>query len=261
LLFWHFWWLFLPLSTGFTQAIKYKKNQLIQHTLDTNHAYAHKLALAAENFIQSAHTQLGYAADVVAQNFNDEALLLAEVERLYEQTASFNSVTVVDAQGIILATAPSTLEVVGAQLTEGGGPEALRVQTPWVSRPFLSVAGNLIVLISAPVFAETGEYLGYVGGAIYLEEPSILHSLLDRHFHIDGSYIYVVDNHKQIIFHPEPERIGAYILDNQAINSVVENESGSKEVVNSKGIDMLAGYAPVAATQWGWWRSAPLRQR
>ena len=36
-----------------------------------------------------------------------------------------------------------------------------------------------------------------------------------------------------------------------AINTVVEGECGGKAIVNSQGVDMLAGYAPVSLTGWG----------
>lgn len=242
---------FITLINGLYASYQVQKRQLIEHTLGTNHAYAQKLAQATDNFIAGTYEQLAYSATMIADHFTDVEFLMAEAERLYKQTNSFNSVTVVDAQGVVLAAAPNTLDIVGSQLTEGGGPEALSQREPMVSRPYLSLANNFLVLISYPIFNRSEEYLGYVGGTIYLKKPSIFNDLLGRHFHRDGSYIYVVDSNKQIIYHPESERVGEYILNNAVINSVVERHSGFIEVINSKGIDMLAGFSPIQRAHWG----------
>lgn len=241
----------ITLVNGFYASYKVQRSQLIKNTLDTNHAYAQKLASATDNFIDAAHEQLAFSAKIIAGNLKDKLLLMREAERLYVQTKSFNSVTVVNSDGVVLAAAPNTLDIVGSKLLVGGGIESLQVQKPLVSTPYLSEAGNYLILISNPIFAPSGKYLGYVGGSIYLKKTSILNELLGRHFHHDGSYIYVVDRHKQIIYHPEPERVGAYVLDNAAINSVTENMSGSTRTINSKGIDMLAGFAPITSANWG----------
>ena len=113
------------------------------------------------------------------------------------------------------------------------------------------MAGHLLIIISYPMFNEAGQYLGYVGGTVYLKERNILNDLLGRHFHQDGSYIYVVDGNKKIIYHPDPKRVGDYILDNTAINNVTSRMSGSTYVENSLNIEMLAGYAPTTKANWG----------
>ena len=242
---------FITLANGFYANYQVQRSQLIKHSLETNHAYAQKLAAATDNFIHAAHQQLEFSASILEKNFNDTPLLMNEAKRLHLQTASFNSVAIVNHQGIALATSPNTLGIVGDKLAVGGPQEALALKEPLVSAPYMSVAGNFLVLISHPLFDETGSYLGYVGGTVYLKERSILNDLLGRHFHEDGSYIYVVDKNKRIIYHPIANRIGNYINDNAAINKVINNISGSEEVVNSVGIQMLAGYAPIATTGWG----------
>ena len=43
----------------------------------------------------------------------------------------------------------------------------------------MSAAGNFIVFISHPLFDQSGDYLGYIGGSLYLKERNILNSLLE----------------------------------------------------------------------------------
>lgn len=242
---------FITLTNGFYANYRVQKSQLIKHSLDTNHSYAQKLAAATDNFIESALQQLAYTAKIVEKNLDNPSLLTAEAERLHQQTSSFNSVAIVNKEGIALAASPNTLGILGGKLVSAGVLETLAAKKPLVSTPYLSTVGNLLVLISYPLLDSSGNYLGYVGGTIYLKEKSILNDLLGKHFHKDGSYIYVVDKNKRIIYHPNPKQVGSYIENNEAINSVTKNISGSAQVTNSLGIEMLAGFSPITTTNWG----------
>lgn len=245
----------ITLNNGFYASYKVQRNQLIQQELEANHAYSKKLASAADNFIEAAHDQLAYSSKILANNFTDQSLLMSEVERLKLQTKSFGSVSVANADGVILAASSNTADVIGSR---SGSVESLHAKAPIVSTPYYAVDGNYVVLISSPIFDSSGTYLGYIGGSIYLEHPNILNDLLEQHFHQDGSYIFVVDGNRQIIYHPNPERIGSYVLDNQAINDVTKKISGSAQVTNSKGIEMLAGFTPIQSTNWGVIAQRPL---
>lgn len=238
----------ITLNNGFYASYKVQSNQLIQQELEANHAYSQKLASAADNFIEAAHDQLAYSSKMLANNFTDQSLLMSEVERLKLQTKSFGSVSVANADGVILAASSNVADAIGSR---SGSVESLHAKTPIVSTPYYAVDGNYVVLISSPIFDSSGTYLGYIGGSIYLEHPNILNDLLGQHFHQDGSYIFVVDGNRQIIYHPNPERIGSYVLDNQAINDVAKKISGSAQVTNSNGIKMLAGFTPIQSTKWG----------
>lgn len=242
---------FITLTNGFYANYQVQKSQLIKHSLDTNHSYAQKLAAATDNFIASAHQQLAFAARIIEKNLDNQALIMREAERIHLQTASFNSVAIVNNQGVALATSPNTLGIIGGKILSIGAQEALKAQKPMISMPYVSTANNFLILISSPLFSKEGKYLGYVGGTIYLKENSILNDLLGRHFHQDGSYIYVVDKNKRIIYHPVAKRIGDYINNNEVISKVTNNISGSEEVINSNNIKMLAGYAPITTTGWG----------
>ena len=242
---------FITLTNGFYANYRVQKSQLIKHSLDTNHSYAQKLAAATDNFIAAAHQQLAFAARIIEKNLDNQALIMREAERIHLQTPSFNSVVIVNNQGVALATSPNTLGIIGGKILSIGAQEALKAQKPMISTPYLSTADNFLILISSPLFSKEGEYLGYVGGTIYLKENSILNDLLGRHFHQDGSYIYVVDKNKRIIYHPVAKRIGDYINNNEVISKVTNNISGSEEVINSNNINMLAGYAPIITTGWG----------
>ncbi|BAN97382.1 diguanylate cyclase [Plautia stali symbiont] len=70
------------------------------------------------------------------------------MNRLREQTSSFNSVAIVDSNGVIKAISPESLMLKGMQLTSQSSREALAQRQPMVSRPTISATNNLLVFVS-----------------------------------------------------------------------------------------------------------------
>ena len=249
----------IVLATAFYASFRVQRQMLVDNALEGNHAYSAKLAESTAEFLDSAQQQLAHSAETLALRFDEEAVLLEESERLWLQTNSFNSVAISDALGMIRVTAPRQLGLTGRRNQSSGSQLALETRRPLISPPYLSAAGNLVVFISHPIFSPQGHYLGYVGGTIYLKQKNILNSLLGKHFYRDGSYIYVVDQTRRLLYHPEPERIGTMVGENSIIDHVLQGASGSGSVTNSRNIEMLAGYAPVPAAGWGIVAQRPLQ--
>ncbi|MEG0445985.1 MAG: sensor domain-containing diguanylate cyclase [Comamonas sp.] len=241
----------IPFANTFYAGYLVQRQQLIDNTLEGHYAYATKLARSTDDFLQSALQQLDYSAKLLGPHMGDENYLSQEATRLRLQTKSFNSVTVLDHTGYVLATSPDTLQIKGKTLKSANVLEALETKKPVISSPYLAITGNFIIFISQPVFAADGKFLGVVGGSIYLKQESMLDTLLGSHFYHDGSYVYVVDKSKQIIYHPDGKRVGERIQNNAAIEQIHEGESGQVPLVNSRGVEMLAGYAIVPSTGWG----------
>jgi len=238
-------------ANTFYSAYRVQRDILISNALEANRVYAAKLAESTANFVKAAQQQLAVSAALMRERRLSQAELESEADRLLRQTDSFNSVLIVDAHGIVRAASPARLKLNGRHLISEGAREVLKARAPHISQAYLSTAGNLVVNISQPILSRDGEYLGYVAGTVYLKEKSILHTLLGEHYYRDGSYLYVVDCHGRILYHPDAKRIGATISSNPAIRAVIGGEAGSKHVVNSEGIEMLTGYAPIPAAGWG----------
>lgn len=169
---------------------------------------------------------------------------------------AFNSTFVIDANGVLLAVSPAPLRhLVGSHVQSPGAQEALQERRPLVSTPYLSAADNLVVALSQPVFDSNGRYMGYVGGSLYLRERNILNSLLGEHFYKDGSYLYVVDRNRRLLYHPDSERVGTVVEGNALIDQLATLNNGTRQLTNSQGVEMLAGFATVPAPAGGWWRS------
>ncbi|WP_312830527.1 sensor domain-containing diguanylate cyclase [Pseudomonas rhodesiae] len=238
------------LANALYSAYKVQKQQLIDSTIEANRVYAAKLSVSIEQFLYAAQQQVSYSARILGAKGYDHELATLEAERLRRQTDSFNSVTMVSAGGYVIAVSPETIKIKGAKLKSPGAIEALRERRPLISKPYVSAAGNLVVIVSSPVFSESGRYLGYVGGTIYLRQKSILHDLIGVHFYRDESYIYIVDSDRVIIYHPDKDRIGT-VEGNAVVDKVVSGADGGTSVINSLGVEMLAGYASIKSVGWG----------
>jgi len=249
----------ITLLNGFYASYQVQRQQLISHALNSNLAYATKLAATTNDFLKATQQQLAYSARISQNNIQNISLLNKETERLQLQTDSFNYVVAVDSNGYVLAASTNIQQSINKKLTSIGAVEALKTQKPTISTPYISAENDLLIFISHPMFDPNGRYIGYIGGAIYLKKRSILNTILDTHYYEDGSYIYVVDKSKRIIYHPDKERVGTQINSNTVINRVLEGKIGTTEVINSKNIEMLAGYAPITQSQWGVVVQRPLK--
>lgn len=240
-------------GNSFYAIYQAQRQLLIANTLESNRVYATKLAASADSMIQSAQGQLAYSASLLAPLLQgyDARALDGEVNRLRLQTSTFNSVVIVNREATIVAVSPETLQVKGAKLSSPTALEAIKSQQPQITDPFVSLSGNYLISLSYPIFSADKRYLGYVAGTIYLQSTSILSSLLGQHYYQDGSYLYVVDREKTLIYHPDTKRVGHKIKSNPAVDEVLKGDDGSLDVINSGGTEMLTGFAPVASTGWG----------
>lgn len=248
----------IALGSSFYLTYQVQKEQLINYTLKSNYAYANKLASATNNFLESALQQLAYSAKIIEADLDNNVLLEKEVKRLHLQTNSFNSV-VINKNGITVATSPYLPNVLGVTSSSIGAQQALAKKQPLISYPYISPENNLVIFISSPFFDKNGKYMGYIGGTLYLKESNILSELLEQHYYSGGSYIYVVDANKKLIYHPDSKRIGEQVNNNSVITAVLSGSLGKELVKNSDNISMLAGYAPVEIANWGIVAQRPLK--
>lgn len=241
------------LGNSFYASYCVQRDMLIQQVLDKNATYAAQLAESADQFLQSSLQRLGYSASLMVPYLADQDWLQAEAKRLRLQMDSFNSVVIVDARGVVQAAFPESLGIVGVQLSSSGALQALREHHPLISNPYAAVTGRMVVFISQPILDAKGVYLGYVGGTLYLQDANILHSLLGEHYQKgNGSYLYVINQNRQLIYHADAHRVGEQVLGASAIiDALVQGKTGNLRAVNTQGVEMLAGYANIPSAHWG----------
>lgn len=244
----------LTMTASIFSGYHAEQQSLIDSTLETNRAYAEKMARTTDGFLSSTLQSLKLSGQYIASYMDSEYVddyLIPEANRVREQTNTFNSVTIVNKDGEILATSPQTLDLMGKELDSVGGKQALKKREAFISQPYVGLTNRLIIFISHPILDENGKYLGLVGGTIYLKEDNILQEVLGEHFYENGSYVYVVDQSGRIIYHQNHERVNDIVLENPVVKQIQLGKSGAMELVNTKGIEMLAGYATIPITNWG----------
>ena len=226
------------------------KENVVKDSLEMNRMYSAKLAQLTEEVFHGMQTHLQAVAAEVSDEVEDTDKLTEKLDGLLSSNENFNSLSVVDREGVVLATSPN-LDIVGQKLETEGPKEALSERKNLISTPYKAATGRLIVLISTPLWDEANRYLGYLSGTIYLQENNILHDILGKHFATDGSYVWVVDNKGTLIYHPDAERIGKSVASNEIALKTKRQESGAQKVTNSEGVDYLAGYTFIKSGKWG----------
>ncbi|MHC2144071.1 diguanylate cyclase [Pseudomonas sp. 210_17 TE3656] len=238
------------LANGLIVAYRIQRDALIHSAQVANSAYAAKMASSIGEFLTAAQSRLKYSADVLSTHWDDPVAPRAEAMRLQAQDADFNSIVIVDDQGKVLQVYPDTLQITGSTVRPDGLQFVLAQQRPLISAAYLSVTGNLVVAISQPIFNVSGQFIGAIGGSVYLRKQSVLHSVISNHFHQEGTLTLVVDGNRRLLYHPDQKRIGEEVADNGAVAAALQGNVGAVQVLTSSGAPMLTGYAPVPLAGW-----------
>lgn len=180
----------------------FQKSNIEDSLLESNLAYARKLADTTDRYLMTAQRELAYSASLI-NSFDNITQLKQEANRLRLQSGFFNSVVVVSADAIITAASPESLGLIGVKVESQTSEQAIKAKKAFISEPFISAAGNYVVLVSQPIFSKSGKYLGYLGGTIYLKKEGILSEILTMHFYDNKTDVSIVSSHGKIIFNKD----------------------------------------------------------
>ena len=227
------------------------KAQLIENSLSINEKYAAKVALSSDQYFRNMLQELKYSADSIGQNNANASLVQQEAHRLKYQSNNFNSVTVIDSTAHIRSLEPQTLKFdANTAYKTFGIIESLKLKKTYISAPYYSMANNLIVLMSQPIYSPDHKYLGMITGSLYLQKKNLISELLSTSYSYKNSYMYVIDNNRRIIFHPDAKRIGETVNTNTGMAFMAHEKSGHTQLINSKGVTNLAGFAHIPSVNW-----------
>ncbi|HYK72596.1 MAG TPA: cache domain-containing protein [Pseudoneobacillus sp.] len=228
------------------------KNTLEDNYLIENRYYAQKLATTTDALFINMFKSLTMETKKEIYLTSEPNAIQKELVQTLASTSFFNSIYYLDQTGHIIASAPE-MGLAGTKISRIGAKEALDRKVPLISKPYVGVTKNLILLVSVPVFDHNGVYKGFIGGTIYLHEENSLKKVLGQHpKHGNNSYVFVVDSEGNIIYHPEKSRINDNVIENKVVQKALKGQSGYEETVNTRGISMLAGYASTSSSsKWG----------
>ncbi|MGR0279525.1 sensor domain-containing diguanylate cyclase [Marinomonas dokdonensis] len=239
---------------GYSSTYQLQQNLLVNISKEANRVYAQKLARMTQSFITNRQEQLRIGAEFLSalaeQEGEDSKALQSRLKFILDMSNGFNSISLINVSGAITAVVPAELDLKGTHLSHSQH-DIFNDGKAHLIGPVVGPTGKLLIFISHPVRNSSNDRIADLVGTIYLQDNIFLNRLLSQHDYDDGSYVYVVSSQKELIYHPLKERIGEKITTNTVINNVIDGKKGAMEVVNSKGVSMVAGYAHVAEPDWG----------
>ena len=184
-----------------------------------------------------------------------------ELRRASPKLAVFDSgVVLLDNFGKVQAAEPERPEILGADWSDRDFFRELLV-TPGV---FFSDAtqdgpdGSRVVVISAPVLGENGEFQGALAGMFRLGEPRVssFYASIVRLRLGQGGNTYVVDGNGQILYDSGYGRVGEVMNAGSLPGAdahrggAFAGQGGAGRTRDAEGHDVVAAYAPVPGTRW-----------
>ncbi|WP_369991142.1 diguanylate cyclase [Pseudomonas xanthosomatis] len=231
-------------------AYRVQHDALVHISLQTNQAYANKVASSIDEFLRSAQSRLRYSAAQLGEHFDEAGLLQAQAKLLQAQDEDFNSIVIMGADGQVRVAYPDIAQVASHSHHSPQLQQALAAQRPTISPAYTSRGNNLVVLVAEPVFTRDGRFLGIVAGSVFLKKDSGLHTAIAAHYTQDGTFAFVADANRRLLYHPDATRIGAKASGSPTIEAALRGENGTLAAPNYIGIPMLAGFAPVTDAHW-----------
>lgn len=185
----------------------------------------------------------------------------AELRNASPRLAVFDSgVVLLDNFGKVQAAEPERPAILGADWSDRDFFRELLV-TPGV---YFSDAtqdgpdGSRVVVISAPVLGENGEFKGALAGMFRLGEPRVssFYASIVRLRLGQGGNTYVVDGNGLILYDSGYGRVGE-VMDAGSLpgsdahrGGAFAGQGGAGRTRDAEGHDVVAAYAPVPGTRW-----------
>jgi len=236
-----------------------EKQSLTNTYLSLNSSKAEKLSKSVNSLFKSMRISLQETSKFLEENpeLTDEEIQ-KQLELLRNNSRYFNSLSWVDETGLLRNIAPISIGLKGRYLT-GTTKDVVDAKKPMLTTPYLSPSGNMIVLMSEPLYDSKGNYRGIIAGSIYLQEQNVLNEILGNDI-IDenGSYYYVIGPNGKILFHPDTGRIGEVASGNPIIPKILQGNSGMQSITNTQGVPMFTSYNYISETGWGVVQQTPV---
>lgn len=244
----------MTLTIMFISSYTTQKQSLIDNTLSLNYSSAAQMSQTLDSLFQSMQNSLKYAADYFPQmDYSDTEKLDSTLELIQSSSNYFNSVALVDEKGLVRSMSPYSALSVGVHVSSEAAKKAMELKAPYISEAYQTPrTKRRNVFVSEPIFDAAGQFKGTIGGNIYLQENNILNLSFGSQLRTsNGSYFFIVDAKGTLLFHPDTKRIGENISKNEIVQKLLNDQTGKEQYKNLAGIDSLAGYQKVPATDWG----------
>ena len=166
-----------------------------------------------------------------------------------------NGLYLFSAQGILLAGNPIEPEMRAQNFSHRDYlKRTLATRSPQISEPYISVQTHRhpVIMFTAPVFDEKGEIAAVLGGSIDLTKNNFLGKLAWTKIGKRG-YLYLFNNSRVMIAHPDRERIMKQDVPagaNPMYDKAVAGFEGTGETVNSRHFPVISSFKRLKSTGW-----------
>lgn len=184
---------------------------------------------------------------------NDARQWSEGLEHIIKISPYIDSATVLDSNGYVKGFYPNDLNhLLNYNLNKREYfQQALRTKRAYFSDVVSADTGRYLLVISVPVLNERNEVERVVNLSMRIENNKLFRSIVQSFRIGEHGYTFIVDRNGNIISHPSKKRIGDNVAENAVVQKLLRGQSGYEEVVNTKGVAMLASYAYIPILQWG----------
>jgi two-component system NtrC family sensor kinase len=187
----------------------------------------------------------------------DEEVQRQLEQRLDTQLIFDNALSYFSADGTLLAVTPTDPALLGENFSfRDYFKQTLATQTPQISEAFLSASTHHhpIVMFTAPLFDPEGRIKGVLGGSIDLLNEQFFGRLSTAKKLGHGGYLYIFDKNRQLLVHPDRDRImranDIPTNSNRGVEKALAGFEGTIETINSRGLHVLASFKRLESTGW-----------
>ncbi|WP_313624270.1 sensor domain-containing diguanylate cyclase [Achromobacter sp.] len=251
-------------AVGFFNAMvagyQAQKTQVVKNTLESNLAYAQKLADIINLYIRAADRQLLASADRIVAAAQARDALNGELSAVTARIEGVTAVLYADGNGNVTGQSSGGPEPLAAieKLSDLGVRELRAGQ--WVSPCCLLGAGLSTLTLVEPIAGKQGAPAGYLAAVVVLERGSGLDRLIGQHAYADGTSIYLVNVAGQMLYRHSASGAQADVVSSVKANLSLASGPGAAQVLGSSGEPVLAGYVPLAKGNWAVVVERPLDQ-
>ena len=234
------------------------KTSLTTNYLNNNYIYTNKLAEAITYVTSDLQKSMVAMAKLSSYPDFDQNRL----DILFEsENQHFNSIFITDRNGIIQLMSPRLIEFkdretvvrvqAGQKIATDIVNQVLSTEKPYISQPYISASGTLLILVAAPVVNGSDVVEGVMAGTIYLQDENTIKTVFGSNKYTDGSFVFAVDRNGRIIYHPNSNRIFEDVNQYGTVKKVLSGESCYDKVKDEEGTEYFAGYSFIENMEWG----------
>jgi PAS domain S-box-containing protein len=217
----------------------------------------------AENLGEYANvlTALARTSDIYQ---DDPSVRRGTLARFANRLVIFDAgVMIFDTFGKAVAAQPERLGVVGQDWSDRTYYQEI-VRSQLAGAPLEFVLSNIVadgpggtevIIVAVPITGEQGEFRGVLAGMFRLGTTAVSTFYGDmvklRVVEEESGGIYLVDGVGRVIYHPDATLVGKDFSTHTVVPRVLNGEADAVRIRDASGRDVVAGFAPVPGTSWG----------